>query len=123
MAALCFSGMSATSQESELQRNALLPSDGGKPPSECGRLTIKGVDYDPASITWSPVAPATTITGAVQIAAAFTVTRADGTVIAGEADDYVLMDAAGELIPIPKRIALLLVRASVVTNSSHEVKP
>lgn len=91
---------------------------GGKPPADGGKLAIRGVDYDQASITWTAVVPVTTFTGAVQIAAEFQVTRADGTVIAGEADDYLFIDAAGEMLPIPKRIALLLVRAA----SPHEVK-
>lgn len=78
--------------------------------------------YDPASITWTLVAPAATFTGAVQVAAVFEVMRADGTVLAGEADDYLLMDAAGDLLPVPKRIALLLVRASNLPGNPHEVK-
>lgn len=107
MAALCFSGMSESKIETATE------------------LTIKGTGYDPASITWTPVLPVTTFTGAVQIAAEFQVTRADGTVIAGDADDYLFIDAAGEMFPIPKRLALLLVRPlleGVRATSPHEVK-
>lgn len=104
MAALCFSSMSETKTEIATE---------SAPPAG-GRLAIRGVEYDPASITWTAVAPVTTFTGAVQIAAAFTVTRADGTVLAGEADDYLVMDAAGELLPIPCNIGLLLFKAGPV---------
>lgn len=108
MAALCFSGMNASEIATE---SAPTPAGGSK-------LAIRGVGYDPASITWTAIVPVAAFNGAVQIAAEFQVTRADGAVIAGEADDYLFIDAAGEMLPIPKRIALLLVRAA----SPHEVK-
>lgn len=59
------------------------------------------------------------ITGGVQIAAPFTVQRADGTVLEGQADDYLMTTDAGELVPVPRAIGLLLFQP-VIKEVKHE---
>jgi hypothetical protein len=71
-------------------------------------LTVRGEAWNPACIDWTPVQPARHYTGGVQIAAPFTVQRADGTVLEGQADDYLFLDEHGELLPVPRSIGLLL---------------
>lgn len=72
-----------------------------------GILTVRGEVWNPACIDWTPVELTRVPVGAVQVAAEFTVTRV-GSVLHGKADDYLFVDAAGEMIPIPREIALLL---------------
>ena len=84
-------------------------------------LHIRGELWNPSCINWTLAQPAREIAGAVQIAAEFTVQRADGTVLHGQADDYLVTCADGTLVPVPQNICLILIRP-VITALESDAK-
>lgn len=83
-------------------------------------LHIRGELWNPSCINWTPAQPAREIVGAVQITADFTVQRADGTVLQGRADDYLVTCADGTLVPVPQNICLTLIQPVITALESTE---